>query len=92
MRAYQYTAIIAKNMVIQGKMTFSDNRSGVGKIHIPLDSRLVLGYILGETPTNAEVNAIKRLKQQYPEEQGYIVPTTCRVEAVPEIVIEVVWT
>lgn len=90
MRAYQYTAIITKNTVMQGKVEFRDMRSGVGEIRLPLDSWCVLGYVLGEAPTNAEINAIKELKQNYPEECGYIVPETCRVEALQETIIEVV--
>jgi len=89
-RVYEYRAIVAKRVILRGTVSYTDNRSGIGFISMPLDSRCITGFVLGETEMLAQVAAIKELKQRYPEECGYVVPETCHVEECPETIVEVV--
>lgn len=85
MRVFRYVAIITKNTVVQGKTSFTTKR---GCNAIALDSRAIMGHLLGETPQQGRDKAVERLKQDYPEELGYGNHHAIRVEEVPEIVIE----
>lgn len=75
MDAYAYTAILAKTMVLKGKVTYTDKRAAGMKssvmIDVPLDSIAVQGHVLGENVEDAKKNAIEQTKRQYPLEQGY---------------------
>jgi hypothetical protein len=71
MNLYEYTAIIAKNSVIQGNVTFTDRRSTSAVFEIPLRSTCIADYVLAESPEHAKELAIADIKKRYPHEQGF---------------------
>ena len=71
MKLYEYTAIIAKNSVIQGNVTYTDRGAISAVFEIPLRSTCIVDYALGETPDQAKDHAIQTIKQRYPHERGF---------------------
>ncbi len=84
MNVYKYTAIITKDRVVHGKTTYTTKRHFEP---VALDSVVVVGHVLGESLTMAEVNATKELKKRYPEELGYDCHERVRVEQCEETVV-----
>jgi hypothetical protein len=71
MNLYEYTAVITRNHVIHGTITFTDKRSSVGTFETPLVNKCLVDYILAESPEQAKAQAIEDLKAKYPYDRGY---------------------
>jgi hypothetical protein len=85
MGLYKYTAIITKNMVLQGEVTFTDRRSSAVTMCLPLNSECKTGHVLGESPDQATCHAITELTRFYPVERGYDGHDSVSLESVEEI-------
>jgi hypothetical protein len=84
MKLYLYTAILHKQVLVQGKVTFTDKQASAGR---PLDSQCVQGYVAADHPKTATKHATDEVKQQYPSEQGYKQHENVRVEYVQEYLV-----
>lgn len=71
-RQYNFTAILAKNSISLGKVTFFDNRGRCGTETLTtLDSECVTGYTFAPDQDKAKEQVIADLKKLYPAERGY---------------------
>lgn len=71
MRFFNYRAILTKQFIMQGKVTYTDNRTSNGTISLPLDSQCVVGVVLAENNEKAKEYAIVDVQKMYPAERGY---------------------
>lgn len=89
MNVYRYTAIIRKNLIIKGKVTYEDKRFSSFTHYTPLSSEAKVGHVLAESPLAAKDTARCELKKQYPEEKGYSIPEYVRIEEAEETIVEI---
>lgn len=69
MNLYSYTAILSKALIMQSGIPHTDRRSSSAAIGF--DSECVTGHMPAENEMQAMVQAIEKLKREYPMERHY---------------------
>jgi hypothetical protein len=88
MKLYLYNAMLSKTMMMQGKITDTDNHVSQCMVGLPLGSEYVTGHVLAENREAAKHQAIAMLKNAYPVERHYGNHENVRVAEMEETVVE----